>query len=454
MSSSVHDYDLIVIGAGSGGIATANRAGMYGARVLLIESDAVLGGTCVHRGCVPKKIMWYAASMAERLHAAEAYGFTVEQQGFDWAYLVEKREQYIANIDRAYTRYLEQNGVEVKNGRARLVDAHTVDVKGDRCSADRILIATGGAPVVPDIAGAEHAITSDGFFRLKACPQKVLVLGAGYIAVELVGVLHALGADVTLAIRRDHFLRSFDIMLSERLREEMVNSGVNVESRFTPVAIDREDDASFTVHSDGGGVLSGFDTVIFAVGRHPVHADLGLEAAGVELDERGYIRVDRFQQTSVDSILAVGDVTGAVELTPVAVAAGRRLADRLYDNQRERHLDCDIVPTVVFSHPPLATVGLTESEAIERFGEASVKVYQTSFTAMYHAMTDSPPRTTMKLVVTGTEEKVVGLHMIGLDVDEMLQGFAVAMRMGATKRDFDDTIAIHPTSSEEIVTMR
>ena len=447
-----YDFDLIAIGGGSGGIATCNRAGMYGAKTLLIESDEVFGGTCVNRGCVPKKVMWYAGAMSHSLHDAQGYGYDVTVNGFSWEQLVEKREAYISNINNAYSNYLGKNNVQMLNGYARLADAHTVTVEGKRYTAERILLAPGGYARIPDIPGKELLMTSDGFFELKVQPTKVLVLGAGYIAVELAGMMQAMGSDVTLAIRNKSFLREFDPMLQERLMDEMQKDGVTIAKNFTAASLERTSDG-IRVIGENGEHLDGFDAVICAIGRAPASHDVGLAEAGVSVDERGYIPVDKYQQTNVPSIFAIGDVTGQAELTPVAIAAGRRLADRIYDHQEGRHLNYDLIPTVVFSHPPMATVGLTESQAREQYGEA-LSVYQTQFTAMYNSFTPGKAKTSMKLLCAGDDEKVVGIHMIGLAADEMLQGFAVAMRMGATKRDFDDTVAIHPTSSEELVTLR
>ena len=449
--SHKYDFDLIAIGGGSGGIATCNRAGSYGARTLVIESDPVLGGTCVNRGCVPKKAMWYGASMAHAIRDAKGYGFTVKNEGFSWEHLVEKRESYISNINNAYASYLGKNNVEIVHGYARLVDAHTVEVDGKRHSAERIILAPGGVANVPDIPGKELGVTSDGFFEWKSQPARVLVLGAGYIAVELAGMMQAMGTDVTLGVRKGSFLRDFDDMLQEKLTEEMKADGVTIKTHFTAASLEKSD-SGIQVTGEDGTVLKDFDEVIFAIGRTPATSDLGLDKAGVELDERGYIPVDKYQQTNVSNIFAIGDVTGQAELTPVAIAAGRRLADRIYDNQTDRHLDYNHIATVVFSHPPMGTIGLTETEAREKYGDA-VTVYKTSFTAMYNAFTEHKAKTAMKLICTGDDERVVGIHMIGLACDEMLQGFAVAMRMGATKRDLDDTVAIHPTSSEELVTL-
>lgn len=450
--SEEYDYDLIAIGGGSGGIATANRAGSYGARVLLVEGDEVLGGTCVNRGCVPKKVMWYGGAMAHWLRDAPGYGYDVSVNGFDWHALVQKREQYISNINNAYDKYLGQNNVQTLKGWAKLIDAHTVEVNGKHYRSERIVLAPGGQPRVPDIPGKEHAVTSDGFFEFEYQPQRVLVLGAGYIAVELAGMLNAMGSDVTLGIRHASFLREFDLMLQERLMEEMCSEGVEIKTYFSAASLERDGQLITAVGQDGER-LENYDAVIFAIGRTPSTRNLGLEAAGVEVNERGYIPVDKYQQTNVPSIFAIGDVTGQAELTPVAIAAGRRLADRIYDNQEGRHLDYSLIPTVVFSHPPMATVGLSEADAREKYGD-SVKCYHAAFTAMYNSFTEHKSKTAIKLLVQGEDEKVIGIHMIGMATDEMLQGFAVAMRMGATKRDFDDTIAIHPTSSEELVTLR
>jgi len=450
--SHSYDLDLIAIGGGSGGIATCNRAGSYGASTMVIESDPVLGGTCVNRGCVPKKVMWYGGAMAHALRDAEGYGFDISVKGFSWEHLVEKRENYISNINNAYANYLGKNNVRIVHGHARLVDAHTVEVDGKRHTAERIVLAPGGYAKVPDIPGKELAVTSDGFFHFKTQPKRVLVLGAGYIAVELAGMMQAMGTDVTLGIRHDAFLREFDLMLQEKLMEEMLAVGVTIAKKFSAARLDKLDEG-IQVTGEQGEVLAGFDAVVVAVGRAPSTDDLGLSDAGVDVDKRGYIPVDKYQQTNVASIFAIGDVTGQAELTPVAIAAGRRLADRLYDNQEGRHMEYDLIPTVVFSHPPMATVGLTEVQAREKYGE-NLTVYQTAFTAMYNSFTSHKSKTAMKLICAGDEEKVVGIHMIGLAADEMLQGFAVAMRMGASKRDFDDTVAIHPTSSEELVTLR
>ena len=445
-------YDLIAIGAGSGGLSAAERAAEYGKKTAVVE-NARLGGTCVNVGCVPKKVMWFASGIAETLHVAEGYGFDVALLDFSWEKLVAARENYIQGINDWYGNYLADSHIDHLRGTGRFIDAHTLDVDGQRYTADHIVIAPGGKPMLPDIPGVEHMITSDGFFALRQQPQRVAVLGAGYIAVELAGLLNGLGSEVSMLLRRDHFLASFDAMLRETLMEEMVNAGVNVIPSVAVERIEKRADGRLDIHCSRGISLEGYDALVCAIGREPNTAPLNLAGAGVHLDERGYIPTDAFQNTNIPGVYAVGDVTGRAQLTPVAIAAGRRLSDRLFNNMPTRKLDYENIPTVMFSHPPIGTIGLTEDEARAQHGEA-VKVYQTGFTAMYHALAPQPQRTAMKLVCVGAEEKVVGLHIIGAGADEMLQGFAVAIKMGATKKDFDNTVAIHPTSSEELVTLR
>ena len=445
-------YDLIAIGAGSGGISVAEKAAAYGKRVAVVE-DVMVGGTCVNRGCVPKKVMWYGAQLAEALRDAPDYGFDVQRLGFDWASLVQKRENYINNITSWYHTYLKDSEIDEIHGTAKFINSNTLEVSGKTYTADHIVISTGGVPVVPDITGAELGITSDGFFELTKRPRRVVIVGAGYIAVELAGVLNSLGSEVTLVLRGQHLLARFDAMLRETLMEEMINDGINVLSCIQLQAVEKSADGTLTLLSSSGHHLGGFDAVIWATGRKPRIDELDLEAAGVALDEHGFIIADEFQNTVVPGVYAIGDVTGQAALTPVAIAAGRRLGDRLFGGMPERKVDYSQIPTVVFSHPPIGTVGLTEGEAREKHGDA-VKIYQSRFTPMKHAFTQRQVKTALKLVTVGAKEKIIGCHVIGAGADEMLQGFAVAIRMGATKSDFDDTIAIHPSSAEELVTMR
>lgn len=446
-------YDYIAIGAGSGGIASVNRAAQYGQRCALIESN-VIGGTCVNVGCVPKKVMWHAAQVAEAIgQYGPDYGFDTTLQGFDWARLVKNRSAYIQRIHASYHSGLDKNKVDLISGQGRFLDAHTIAVGDDQHTADHILIATGCRPTRPDIPGAELGIDSDGFFALTEQPARVAVVGAGYIAVEIAGVLNALGTDTHLFVRKEAPLRQFDALLRDTLVEVMQAEGPTLHPHSEPTALNRNDDGSLTLHFKNG-TSHVTDCVLWAIGREPDTRDLGLQTAGVALNARGHIVVDPYQNTNVPGIYAVGDITGQIELTPVAVAAGRRLSERLFNNKPDEHLDYENVPTVVFSHPPIGTVGLTEMQTLERYPDTQIKVYQSAFTAMYTAVTQHRQPARMKLICVGPEEKIVGIHGIGYGMDEMLQGFAVALKMGACKKDFDDTVAIHPTAAEEFVTMR
>lgn len=444
-------FDYIAIGGGSGGIASANRAASHGKKCAIIEAKA-LGGTCVNVGCVPKKAMWFAGQIAEALQLAPDYGFAVQPPQLDWSTLIASREAYISRIHASYDRVLAKNNVTVINGFARFINANTVEVDGKRYSADHICIATGGRPTWPDIEGAEHGIDSDGFFALTAQPKTVAVVGAGYIAVEIAGVLAALGSETHLLVRHDRPLRNFDPMLANTLVEQMARDGLTLHPHTELQRVVKLPDNRLQL-TDQQGREFVVDCLIWAIGRTPATDQIGLAAAGVAVDEHGFIQTDRYQNTNVAGIYAVGDNTGRIALTPVAVAAGRRLAERLFNGKTDLHLDYHLVPTVVFSHPAIGTIGLTEPEARSQFGD-SVKVYQSEFTAMYSALTSHRQPTRMKLICEGPNEKIVGLHVIGFGADEMLQGFAVAIKMGATKADFDNCVAIHPTSSEEFVTLR
>ena len=446
-------FDFLAIGAGSGGIASANRAAKHGKKAAVIEAKAI-GGTCVNVGCVPKKAMWYAGQIADALHYAPDYGFNAPLQSFDWSTLIKNREAYIERIHAAYQRGFTANGVTVIEGFAKFVNKNTVEVNGETYTADHIVIATGGRPSIPDIPGAEFGIDSDGFFALTEQPKSVAVVGAGYIAVELAGVMHALGSDTHLLVRKEKPLRGFDNMLSDTLVEQMAKHGPKLHNFAVPKSVEKTADNQLIVHLENGEQLPPVDCLIWAIGREPATDNINLPATGVETNERGFIPTDKYQNTNVEGIYAVGDNTGRVQLTPVAVAAGRRLCERLFNNKPYEHLDYENVATVVFSHPVIGTVGLSEEEAIDQYGEAQVKVYNSQFTALYQAITeDYRDPTRMKLVCVGKEEKIVGIHSIGFGSDELLQGFAVAMKMGATKADFDNTVAIHPTSAEEFVTM-
>lgn len=445
-------YDYIVIGGGSGGIASANRAAMRGANVLLIEGNE-LGGTCVNVGCVPKKVMWQASELLEGMgRDAKGYGIYPQAVTFDFKQLVDNRQEYIERLHGAYQRGLDGNGVEVVKGYAQFVDNRTVEVNGVQYQAPHILIATGGRPVPLEVPGGKYAQDSDQFFELTELPKKPIVIGGGYIAAEIAGVMHGLGSQVSWAFRNHRPLRYFDEMLSYQLVKLYEEDGIATYPEHVPTSIDKDGDV-YTVHFANGKSLKG-DYVFFAGGRAPNVDNIGLEKTDVELSPKGIVIVDKFQNTTAEGIYAVGDIIGKIDLTPVAIAAGRRLSERLFNGQTDNFLDYDLVPTVVFTHPTIGTIGLSEKEAIEKYGKETVKTYESSFASMYFALDTYRPQTSMKLVCVGPEEKIVGLHGIGRGMDEILQGFAVAIKMGATKADFDNTVAIHPTAAEEFVTMR
>ncbi|KAI9680573.1 MAG: Glutathione reductase [Caeruleum heppii] len=467
--TSPKECDYLVIGGGSGGLASARRAsGMYGAKAIAIESNR-LGGTCVNVGCVPKKVTWNAAAIRETLSDAKAYGFSFQETApFDWTLFKHKRDAYVKRLNGIYEKNLSNDKVEYIHGRAHFLNPHEVEVKLDDGSkqnirAKKVLIATGGHPNIPqDIPGSEYGITSDGFFDLEKQPKKAALVGAGYIAVEMAGMFHALGTETHLFIRQDSFLRQFDPMIQEHTVKEYERQGIHIHRQSSQSKIEKDPNRPgwLKMHykdSRGEGVLD-LDCLLWAIGRSPEVEDLGLDKAGVKQKEKGLVDVDHYQNTSVENIYALGDVCGLVELTPVAIAAGRRLSDRLFGGptHKDAHLDYSNIPSVVFAHPECGTIGLSEPDAIAKYGKDSLKIYQTNFTAMYFAMMDAEHKgpTAFKLVCHGPEEKIVGLHILGAGCSEMLQGFGVAVKMGATKKDFDSCVAIHPTSAEELVTLK
>lgn len=449
---SASSYDVVVVGGGSGGLAASFRAASHGARVAMLE-PAPLGGTCVNVGCVPKKAMWLAADLAERITLASQLGFDIPTHpALDWTQLVQRRQRYIDNIHASYQKRLDETGVARISRHGRLLDAHTVECDdGTQLRAEHIVIATGAHPLKPDMPGAELGGVSDDFFALQARPDHVAIVGGGYIAVELAGVLRALGSEVALLVRGQRLLGHFDAELSDQLAENLRLQGVGLHFGCEVKALERHHGRVRAVLRNGPESAV-FDNVLFATGRAPNTRGLGLEQAGVKLGEKGAIEVDAFQNTSVPSILAVGDVTGRVTLTPVAIAAARRLMDRLYGGQPEARLDYENVPSVVFAHPPFGTVGLSEELARARFDKVST--YHSRFRPMLQSLGGGEVRSVFKMVCAGEDEKVVGIHLLGEGADEILQGFAVAVKAGVTRRQMEDTVAIHPTSAEEVVLMR
>ena len=445
-----YDFDLFVIGAGSGGVRAARFAAGFGARVAVAESR-YLGGTCVNVGCVPKKLLVYGAHFAEDFEQASGFGWSLGEANFDWTTLIANKNREIGRLNGIYRNLLTNSGVSLFEGHARIVDAHTVEVNGQRHSTERILIATGGWPQIPDIPGREHAISSNEAFFLKQLPKRVLVVGGGYIAVEFASIFHGLGATTSLLYRGDLFLRGFDGAVREHLRDELSKKGLDLQFNADIASIERQADGSLAATLKDGRVLEA-DCVFYATGRRPMLDNLGLENVEVKLDTRGYIEVDDLFQTATPSVLAIGDVIGRVQLTPVALAEGMAVARRLFKPEEYRPLDYRMIPTAVFSLPNIGTVGLSEEQAVEEGYQ--VKVFESRFRPMKLTLTENPERTLMKLVVDADSDRVLGCHMVGPEAGEIIQGLAVALKAGATKQIFDETIGVHPSAAEEFVTLR
>ncbi|HTJ95667.1 MAG TPA: glutathione-disulfide reductase [Pararobbsia sp.] len=445
-----YDYDLFVIGAGSGGVRAARFSAGFGARVAIAESR-YLGGTCVNVGCVPKKLLVYGAHYSEDLEQAHAYGWSAGAPTFDWPTLIANKNEEIERLNGAYRSLLTQSGVTLIEGHARLVDAHTVELNAQRYTAEHILVATGTWPNVPDIPGKELAVTSNEVFFLGDLPRRVVVMGGGYIAVEFASIFNGLGAKTTQLYRGELFLRGFDRRIREHLRDELTKKGLDLRFRTTIARIDPQPDGSKLVTLDDGSTIEA-DLVMFATGRRPMVDNLGLENTRVTFNKDGFIEVDEDYVTAEPSILALGDVIGRVQLTPVATAEGMAVARRLYRPSEFRPVDYHGIPTAVFSLPHIGTVGLTEDQAI--LAGHNITVYESRFGTLKLALTESDEKTLMRLIVDADTDKVLGVHMVGADAGEIIQGMAVALKAGATKRVFDDTIGIHPTSAEEFVTMR
>ena len=446
-------YDYIVIGGGSGGLASARRASSYGARVALIEGNRV-GGTCVNRGCVPKKILWNAAKLSKELADSVDYGFALQGPvSFDYRRLLKARTDYINFLVARHEAHLTEAHIDTVEEFASLTGPGEVrTASGRSLRSKHVLLATGTQPAVPNIPGAELGMTSDGWFEITELPQRLLVVGGGFVGVEFASIARALGCAVTLAFRGVTLLERFDRLIQQELTASMRDSKFELLSPFLPSRIERTTTGALRVHTEQGLDIGNYDGILWAIGRVPnVHK--WVNGAGVELDERGFIRVDDYQNTNLPGVYAVGDITGRACHTPVAVAAGRRLADRLFGNEPRAKMDYEFIPSVVFSHPPIGTVGLSEDEAVALHGDR-VSCYQSRFHGLFHALSQNPLVTAVKMVTLLPDERIIGLHSIGYGSEELLQGFVVALRMGACKRDFDHTIGIHPTVSEEFVTLR
>jgi glutathione reductase (NADPH) len=444
-----YDFDLFTIGAGSGGVASSRRAAGYGARVAICE-ELRIGGTCVLRGCVPKKLLVYGAQFADAFADAAGFGWNVLAPSFDWPSLIAAKDNEIGRLSQIYINMLNNSGVEIIDGRGVVCDAHTVEVAGQTYTADKILVAVGGHPTVPNIPGIEHVISSNEALDLPHLPRRVVIVGGGYIAVEFAGIFNGFGSEVVEIIRREDLLFGFDDDIRVALAQEMRTRGIEIHTRTQIARIVKAPREGYSVFTTHGQEISA-DLVMYATGRKPNTRGLGLAEAGVKLNDNGAVVVDEWQRSTVPNIYAVGDVTDRINLTPVAIAEGRSIAETLYNNNPIK-MDHRDVPSAVFSQPPIGAVGLTEEEARREYGE--IDIYSARFKPMKNTLSGRDERTLMKIVVDARSDRVVGCHMLGLDAPEIIQGLAIAVKCGATKRQFDQTVGIHPSAAEEFVTMR
>jgi glutathione reductase (NADPH) len=445
-------FDLLVIGGGSGGIAAAVRAASLGAKVAIIEKNKI-GGTCVNLGCVPKKIMWYSADFVNSLEQAEQFGFKIKNKKFDYATLVKNRDVYIRSLRKIYSARIENHKIMYLQGTAKFFDKHTLQVKNKLYSADHFIIATGTHPDKLAIPGAEYAMNSDDFFHMKKLPEKIVIIGSGYIAVELASILQSLGSKVKLILRNAMPLRNFDAMIGENCMAMLKHQGIELLPYHEVTAIKRQAKGTFSLHFEKNKSIAGIDAIFSAIGRSPQLADLNLKSIDVKTDDKGFIHTNKYDKTNIKHIYAIGDVAGKASLTPVAIATGRKLASRLFSSSTEI-MHYENIPTVIFAHPPIGTVGLSEQDAIAKYGKSHILIHSVKFNSMRYGLSKQKVFSAMKLVLLKKNKKVLGCHIIDPHADEILQGFAVAIKIGATKDDLDHTVGIHPTSAEELVTMR
>ncbi len=445
-------YDLLVIGAGSGGLAAAQRAAEHGATVVIIEMKTI-GGTCVNVGCVPKKLTWYAGETTSFFTHAKDYGFQAKSPVLSFKKLVEHRQHYLKHLNKKYHQRLQKDKITYLQGDASFIDPHTVKVANQLYTAKHIIIATGCSPNPPTVEGGEYAIDSDGFFALKSLPKSMAIIGGGYIAMEFSSILNKLGVDVHLVIRDDKPLKQFDSLISTALLDLIKLKKINLHKHQDVKKITRNANKKLTLHCSTKKITH-MDSVLFAIGRHPCTQALNLKAAGVKLNKDNYIPTDKWENTNIPHIYAIGDVTGKKLQTPVAVAAGRKLSSRLFGGEKRAFLDYENIPTTIFTHPPAASVGLTEEQAVTKYGNQNLMVYEAKFASLYYAFSKVKIFSYIKLITIKKSQKVIGCHFVDNHADEIIQGFAVAIKMGATKKDFDNTVGIHPTSAEELLTLK